>query len=159
MKLKERQSFRGTITIRDPKTGVVETFKNKVVFAGLEDIVDKLQGAGNINDYHYIAFGTDGTTTIDADVALHTEVAGGAYARLDATQGEGGNARTYRLSGIWTNNSGGVQLIAEVGILTAAGAGTLLARSCVDDDGWTAKSIDDAGTLEIVSWDLALADA
>lgn len=152
-------SIDGNLIIFDPQTGIREVAKNKCVYAGLDAIVDALVAAGNINSFKYIGFGTTGTTTAADATALIAEVSGGDYARLTATQAEGDNGRIYKLSGTWTNESGETKSIAEVGIFSASTEGTMLARSCVDDDGWSAKSIDDDRKLEIEQWTITLADA
>ena len=133
---------------------------NTIVNAGMEALVDALQSAAYVNTYKYVAFGTGNTATQATDTALGTEVSGGSYARLTATQGEGDNAREYRLSGTWTNESGATKAVTEYGIFSAATVGTMLSRACVADTGEPSetKTVSNNETLTM-QWDIQLADA
>jgi hypothetical protein len=133
--------------------------KNKVVYAGLEDIVDKLQGAGDINGYKYIGFGLGVAATTDSDTQLGSEITGGTYARLSATQGEGDNAREYRLSGTWTNTSGATRDVTEYAAFDAPTGGTMFCRISTGDDSPPAtKTVAENETITI-QWDIQLQDA
>ena len=132
---------------------------NKVVYAGLEDIVDKLQGAGNINTYKYVGFGLGTTASADSDTTLESEITGGTYARLTGTQGEGDNAREYRVSGTWTNTSGATRAGTEYGLFSAATDGTMLCHVTTGD-----TSPPDLKTVAVnetitIQWDIQLQDA
>ena len=133
---------------------------NDFVFAGLEALVDALQAAAYINAYKYIGFGTGTGVTEDADTALETELSGGTYARLTATQGEGDNARTYRLSGTWTNNSSSdPAVVTEYGVFSAATVGTMLTRYSTADPSPPGSKTVAVGETITITWDMALADA
>lgn len=129
---------------------------NMLVNAGIDVIVDALVAAGNINAFKYIGFGTGTGATAATTITLGTEVSGGTYARLTATQGEGATGRVYRLSGTWTNNSAGSVDVTEYGIFNAATEGTLLSRvSTGDAVNPGSNTIGVGGTLD-VQWDITL---
>ena len=115
-----------------------------------ELIVDALQANTDISDNHYVGFGSGVVAAALGDTALGTEFAAGAYARLDATQGEGA-ADTYKLTGVWTNATGGAVTVEEVGVFDAAAAGNLIARFTTTDGDFVAQTIPNAGT-----WDITL---
>ena len=152
----------GTLRVEGPGD-LVTVGHNKVVYAGIGAIVDALQAAAYINTYKYIGFGTDNDPlSADADTALNAEVAagGGSYARLTATQGEGDNAREYRLGpDVWTNVTDAAQTVVEYGIFSAATVGTLLCRVCVGDVGGPASRTLQINDTLTPTWDLQLADA
>ena len=149
----------GHLTVRRADGTIMFEGDNEIVNAGLEFIVDKLQGAGNINTFKYVGFGIGNTATEATDTALGSEITGGTYARLDATQGEGDNAREYRLTGTWTNTSGASRTVTEYGIFSASTAGTMLARICDSEDaGDLTKTVAVNETIAI-TWDIQFADA
>jgi len=151
--------LQGHLTVRREDGSVMFDGRNKIVNAGMQHLVDMLQAAGNINSYKYVAFGTGNADTQATDTALGTEVSGGTYARLEATQGEGDNAREYRLTGTWTNNSGASRIVTEYGIFGAATTGTMLARICDSEDAQSlTKTVATSETIA-VTWDIQLADA
>jgi len=152
--------LRGHLRVRRLSGEALYDGPNMVVYAGLEKIVDELQSqTGAIDDFRYVGFGTNGDATTAGMTALQAEVTGGSYARLVATQGEGDNAREYRLTGTWTNNSGSQQTVREYGILSAPSGGTLLARVSIGDSGGPgSKTVDNDESIQI-TWDLQLADA
>lgn len=149
----------GKLTIRGPGNLVTVGY-NKVVYAGIEAIVDKLVAAGNINAWQYIGFGTATDATEDTDTTLGTEITGGSYARLDADQTEGDNAREYRVGpNAWTNNSGAQRVVTEYGLFTASTNGTMLCRvSTGDGGGPTSRTVEVSDTIT-PTWDIQLADA
>jgi len=132
---------------------------NMLVYAGLEALVDALQAAAYVNTFKYVGFGTGILATGNSDTTLGTEIAGGSYARLTATQGEGDNAREYRLTGTWTNNSGATRVVTEYGIFSAATVGTMLARVSTGDPSPPSSKTVEVGESIAVTWDIQLADA
>lgn len=152
-------TLHGHLRIWDADGNLITEGHNTVVNAGLEALVDALVAAAYINTFKYVSFGLGTGATEAADTALESEVTGGTYARLTATQAEGDNAREYRLSGTWTNNSGASRVVTEYGIHSAATDGTMLARvSTGDGGGPTSKTVAALETIT-VTWDLQLADA
>lgn len=134
--------------------------KNMVVDDGLEYLVDKLVAAGNINIFKYVGFGTGTGATAGGTAALGTELAGGTYARLDGTQGEGASSKVYRVSGTWTNNSASnPAAVTEYGLFSAATDGVLFARVSTGDASPPATKTVATGETITVQWDFTLADA
>ena len=159
--MRGNMSFRGRLRVTRMNGEVLVDSRNMVVNAGLEALVDALQSAAYVNDFHYIAFGTNTVTSAVADTGLGVECTGGTYYRMNGTQGEGDNAREYRITGTWTNTTGSTQAVTEYGILSSAtwGAGTLLARVVVGDSGAPiTKTLENNETVA-VTWDIQLADA
>ena len=85
--------------------------RNRVVYSGLEAVVDCLQGAGEAGGFCHVAFGTSSGVTTDGTMALGSELEGGAYTRLTGAQTEGENARQYRVYGTWQNLTGSSQTV------------------------------------------------
>ena len=159
MKTAEGIRLRGHLTVRREDGSVMFEGENMIPYAGINAIVDALQGAAYINNWKYVGFGTNDVATATGTAALGAEVVGGSYARLVATQGEGDNSRTYRLTGTWTNNSGATRVVTEYGIFDAATVGTLLARICDSEDANDLTKTVAVGETIAVTWDIVLADA
>jgi hypothetical protein len=157
-RLKARVGITGHLRVERMDGEVLFDHHNTVVYAGIGALVDALQAQAYVNTYKYVGFGTGNTGTQATDTQLGTEVTGGTYARLTATQGEGDNAREYRLSGTWTNSSGSTQAVTEYGIFSAATEGTMLARACQADGDVATKTVANGETIA-VTWDLQFADA
>lgn len=151
--------LQGHLTVRREDGTVMFEGRNKIVYAGMEALVDALVAAAYVNTFKYVGFGTNDTATAVDATALGTEVSGGTYARLTATQGEGDNAREYRLTGTWTNNSGASRIVTEYGIFSASSAGTMLARICDSEDAAVLTKTVAVGETIAVTWDIQLADA
>ena len=153
-------ALHGHLTVRREDGSVMFEGGNTIVQNGMEAIVDALVAAAYINTFKYVAFGTNNSTTGADDAALGAELSGGTYARLTATQGEGDNAREYRLTGTWTNNSSSnPAVVTEYGIFGAASTGTMLARICDLDDAQVLTKTVATGETIAVTWDIQLADA
>ena len=152
-------ALRGHLTVRRANGEVMFEGDNEIVNAGMEALVDALVAAAYVNTFKYVGFGTNDTATEATSTALGAEITGGTYARLSATQGEGDNAREYRLTGTWTNNSGASRIVTEYGIFSASTVGTMLARICDSEDAQVlTKTVASLETIA-VTWDIQLADA
>lgn len=152
-------SLSGHVRVYDRYGRLLTESNNRVVDAGIAAIVDAMVTGGAIGAFRYVGFGTSSGLTGGGTNALEAEISGGGYQRLSGEQGEGDNAREYRVAGTWTNNSGDEQRVCEYGLLSAATGGTLLARvSSADPGGPAAQTVAAGGTLSLV-WDIQLADA
>lgn len=94
-----------------------------VTTAGVNYLVDALQGLAASDAFSYHASGTGTTAEAVGQTALVTEVA----SRTNGTKTEGASANIYRTVG--TIAYGGTFAITEHGIFSAASAGTMLDRS------------------------------
>ena len=157
--MREGLGIHGHLKVWDHEGNLIVDRHNMLVDAGLEAIVAKLIAAGDINMFKYVAFGTGTGATAAGTTALGTEVSGGTYARLTATQGNGATNKVYRLSGTWTNNSGASRVVTEYGILSAATGGTLLSRISTGDSNPPASKTVAVGETLTVQWDLSLGNA
>lgn len=157
---KERGQLRGHLRVVHQDGTVMLDQHNLIVDDGLEAIVDSfVTGTPVLNVFKYVGFGTSAAASAAADAALTAEISGGSYARLSGTQAEGDNAKEYRVSGTWTNNSAGSVDVNEYGLFSAATDGTMFARvSSGDGDGPVEKTVAVGETIT-VTWDLAWADA
>lgn len=127
-----------------------------------EALADQLQANTDISDWKYVAYGTNGAASALADTALKTECSGGTYARLTATQGEG-DADTYQLTGVWTNNTGAEVTIKELGVFDAVSGGNLIARLATGDHEDADKpfaevTVPAGATLTLDAWDIVFND-
>ena len=148
----------GHLVVKRSDGSIMFEGKNMIVNSGLEALVDALVSAGNINTFKYVGFGTGNTNTEATDTELGTEVSGGTYARLTATQAEGDNARQYRLTGTWTNTSGASRAVTEYGVFSAATTGTMLCRICDNEDAQElTKTVAVNDTISI-TWNINLSD-
>lgn len=159
MNRKHGLTLKGHLRVTRMDGTVICDRDNEVVNAGLEALVDALQSAAYVNTFKYVGFGLGNTATEATDTALGSEITGGTYARLSATQGEGDNAREYRLTGTWTNNSGASRTVTEYGIFSASTVGTMLSRICDSEDAGDLTKIVANGETIAVTWDVQLADA
>jgi hypothetical protein len=94
-----------------------------VTTAGVNYLVDCLQGLATTDVFTYHASGTGTTAEAAAQTALVTEVA----SRTNGTKAEGSSANIYRTVG--TIAYGGTFAITEHGVFSAASSGTMLDRS------------------------------
>lgn len=154
-----RLGLSGHLRVLSAEGSLLTEAHNMVVNAGLQVIVDAMQSASTCSGFKYVAFGLTSAATAATDTTLGTEVTGGSYARLTATQGEGDNAREYRLSGTWTNNSGATRRIVEYGIFRSSTVGTMLCRTAKSDTGGPSAVTCNNGATIGITWDLQTADA
>lgn len=101
--------------------GLVST--KVVTTAGVNYLVDALQGLAVAGDFQYHASGTGATAEAVGQTTLVTEVG----TRATGTRAEGASANIYRTVG--TVSYSGTFAITEHGVLSATAAGTLLDRS------------------------------
>jgi hypothetical protein len=122
--------FNGDGTITD--FGVVS--RRLVTTAGVNFLVDALQGSVEPENLRFHGFGTGTNAENASDTALQTEETT-QYAtdntRPTGSQGEGASANIYRTVATYSPDSGGTRAITEHGIFSqaATGGGTLLDRS------------------------------
>jgi len=95
-----------------------------VTTAGVNFLVDALQGSVEPELLNYHASGTGGTSPVIGNITLETEVTDNA--RATGTQGENG-ANVYQT--VNTISYTGAHVIVEHGILSAITGGTLLDRN------------------------------
>jgi len=123
-----------------------------------EALTDEMGADAAINDWKFVSFGTDvATSTLLTHTALVAEIVGGAYARLTATQQEGTNPDTYKLTGTWTNESGGAETVGEIGLHDADAAGNLIARQCHADTDFASVVVSDDAQL-VIDWQITFND-
>ena len=106
---------------RQEDYGVVST--RVVTTAGVNAIVDGLQGTFTISDFKYHGMGTGSVAESSADTALGTQV----ESRATGTQTEGASANVYR--SVATITATATRAITEHGLFSASTSGTLLDRS------------------------------
>lgn len=103
------------------KYGLVST--RVVTTAGVNFLVDALQGLTEPEDFKYHGMGTGTTAESSSDTALVTEV----ETRATGSQAEGASANIYRSVG--TISATASRAITEHGLFSASTSGTLLDRS------------------------------
>lgn len=101
--------------------GLVST--KVVTTAGVNYLVDALQGLAAAGDFQYHGSGTNATAEAVGQTALITEVG----TRVTGSRGEGASANIYRTVG--TVSYSGTFAITEHGVFSASSGGTLLDRS------------------------------
>lgn len=101
--------------------GLVST--KVVTDAGVQAIVDALQGTFTINNFRFHGSGTGTTAESAAQTALVAEVA----TRTTGSQTEGAGANVFRTVGTISYTS--TLAITEHGLFSASSAGTMLDRS------------------------------
>lgn len=94
-----------------------------VTTAGVNYLVDALQGTVEPENMKYHGMGTGNTAEASGDTALVTEV----ESRATGSQTEGASANIYRTVGTITATQ--ARAVVEHGIFSASSAGTLLDRS------------------------------
>lgn len=94
-----------------------------VTTAGVNALVDALQGTFTVSNFKYHGSGTSNTAEAVGDTTLGTEVA----TRATGSQTEGASANIYKTAG--TVTYGGSFAIVEHGLFSASSGGTLLDRS------------------------------
>lgn len=102
-----------------------------VTTAGVNFLVDALQGSVEPEILRFHGFGTGTTAENVADTTLETEETTQYVGdvRPTGTLGEGASANIFRTVGTYSPDSGGTRAITEHGIFSANAAGTLLDRS------------------------------
>lgn len=105
-----------------------------VTTAGVNFLVDALQGTVEPEILRFHGFGTGGTAEASGDTALVTEETtqyNPDNTRPTGTLTEGASANIFRTVGTYSPDSGGTRAITEHGIFSqaATGGGTLLDRS------------------------------
>lgn len=129
---KEEQFFqiRGDVNIvrrnSEGKVTAKRLIRNLVVNTGLYHIADRLEDSPDETAMGYCAIGSDNTAPAAGDTALASEV--GRVALTSKVQGTGGNANQVTYSATFPAGTG-TGTIVEAGILNAAAAGVMLARS------------------------------
>jgi hypothetical protein len=123
--------------------GVVST--RVVTNAGVNYLVDSLQGTVEPENLRYHGFGTGTNAESASDTALQTELTtqyNPDNTRPTGSLGEGASANVFRTVGTLTPDSGGTIAITEHGIFSQAGTGggTLLDRSVFAANNITAGS-------------------
>ena len=113
----------GTLRIKVNEDNYGLASVDVVTTAGVNYIVDSLQGLATINNLRWHASGTNNTAPAVGDTTLNTEVG----TRVSGTQTEGASANIFRT--VATLTYGSSFTIVEHGILSASSGGTLLDRS------------------------------
>lgn len=103
------------------RLGLIST--RVVTTAGVNAIVDALQGTFTLSDFKYHGMGTGGTAEAVGDTTLVTQV----ETRATGTQTEGASANIYR--SVATITATATRAIVEHGLFSASSGGTLLDRS------------------------------
>lgn len=117
---------------------------NVVTNAGVNYVIDSLQGSATINNLRYHGSGTGNTAENVADTALVTETG----TRVSGTQGEGASANIFET--IATLTYGSSLNIVEHGLFSALTVGTLFDRSV-----FTAIPVDTSTSIEFTyEWTL-----
>ena len=106
---------------RHERLGLVST--RVVTTAGVNYLVDALQGTTEPENFKYHAMGTGNTAEAAGDTALVTEV----ETRATGTQVEGASANIYKT--VATITATQARAVVEHGIFSASSSGTLLDRS------------------------------
>lgn len=103
-----------------------------VTTAGVNYLVDALQGSVEPENFNYHGFGTGGGAEDAANTGLTTELTTEYVTnstRPTGTPGEGASANIYRTVGTLSPDSGGTLAITEHGVFSANAAGTLLDKT------------------------------
>jgi len=98
--------------------------------AGLAGVASRINGDGAETAFTYLAVGTGATAAAATDTTLETEVTDTGLARASATASRTTTTETDDTATlVYTWTATGEKVLREVGLLNAASAGTLLARS------------------------------
>lgn len=97
-----------------------------ITTVGKNHVAEKIGGIGAVADFTYLAVGTDTGTAAVGDTTLGSEITGGNLARVTSTVTTT-TANILQLQHTWTASAS--KAITECGVLNAATAGELLARS------------------------------
>jgi len=129
-KLKDNVARKGKLHIKlfdkDGNLKEEREIKNLVVSVGEAHIADQLASTPGETAMGYMAIGTGTTAAAAGDTTLETELDRNAL--TSRTQGAGGDDNDVIYVGDWAAGDG-TGAITEAGILNAAAAGVLLARS------------------------------
>lgn len=106
---------------RRERLGLVST--RVVTTAGVNYLVDALQGTVEPENFKYHGMGTGSAAEASSDTALGTEV----ESRATGTQVEGASANIYR--SVATITATAARAVTEHGLFSASSSGTMLDRS------------------------------
>jgi len=139
------------LVLRGPDGGIKDERRthNIITDVGCAHIADQLASVHDENEMSHIAVGTGTNAAVGGDTTLQTELDRNAL--TSRTQGAGGDDHKVVYVGDWAAGDG-TGALTEAGLLNAAAAGTLLAR--------TVFSVINKGagdTLQI-TWTLSVAD-
>lgn len=118
-----------------------------ITTVGKNHVAEKIGGIGAVADFTYLAVGTDTGTAAVGDTTLGSEITGGNLARVTSTVTTT-TANILQLQHTWTASAS--KAITECGVLNAASAGELLARS-----DFSAINVDSGDSIqigELISW-------
>lgn len=132
MELQESQKLKGEIEIKHYRGGaLLETrhIKNLVTNAGKAGVASRINGAGGLAQFDYLAIGTGTAAAAAGDTALGAEITTGGGARALATTSRVTTTVTDDTAqNVLTYNFTATLAVTECGVFNASSAGTLLAR-------------------------------
>ncbi|MBN2564262.1 MAG: hypothetical protein JXB46_00975 [Candidatus Eisenbacteria bacterium] len=139
--MKEGLYMKGTWNIKHIRNGKVlqdDTIHNRIVNAGLNELIDGAFVAGGTTQFKYVALGSGTAATAAGTTALTTEHSGNGLARDEADSATRTGTGIATITKTFTCSADD-QSVYEVGLFdTAVTGGNLMCRvSSGDAEGWS----------------------